>query len=82
VTGGGIDVTLPVSYDYAAQTAGFGTRRLSLSPTGRETVGEVGWRGPFAHGRASASVYYRTDPGHYAAAPDDAGVAVTWRKGF
>ena len=82
VTGGGIDVTLPVSYDYAAQTAGFGTRRLSLSPTGPETVGEVGWRGPFAHGRASASVYYRTDPGHYAAAPDDAGVAVTWRKGF
>ena len=82
VTGGGIDVLLPVSYDYATETAGFGTRRLSLSPTGRETVGEMSWRGPFAHGRASASVYYRTDPGHYAAAPDDAGVAVTWRRGF
>ncbi|MBU0669809.1 MAG: S8 family serine peptidase [Alphaproteobacteria bacterium] len=82
VSGGGIDIMLPVSYDYATETAGFGTRRLSLSPTGRETVGEMSWRGPFASGFASASLYYRTEPGHFTAAPDDAGVAVTWRKGF
>ena len=82
VTGGGIDLTLPVSYDYATETAGFGTRRLSLAPTGRETVGELAWRGPLAKGYAAASLYYRTDPGHYAGAPDDAGVAVTWSRGF
>lgn len=82
VSGGGIDILLPVSYDYATETAGFGTRRLSLGPTGREIVGEMSWRGPFANGQASASLYYRTDPGHHSAAPDDTGVAVTWRRGF
>ncbi len=82
VTRGGIDLTLPVSYDYASETAGFATRRLSLAPSGRETVGEIAWRGPLAKGWASASLYYRTDPGHYAQAPADAGVAVTWSRGF
>jgi len=82
VTRGGIDLMLPVSYDYASESAGFGTRRLSLAPSGRETVSELAWRGPLAKGWASASLYYRTDPGHYAQAPDDAGVAVTWSRGF
>jgi hypothetical protein len=45
-------------------------------------VGEIAWRGPLAKGWASASLYYRTDPGHYAQAPADAGVAVTWSRGF
>ena len=65
-----------------SETAGFDTRRLSLAPSGRETVGEIAWRGPLAKGWASASLYYRTDPGHYAQAPDDAGMAVTWSRGF
>lgn len=82
VMGGGIDLHLPVSYDYATESAGFGTRRISLAPTGRETTGELAWRGPLAAGWASASVYYRTDPGHYARARDDAGVAVSWSRGF
>ncbi|MEC7398445.1 MAG: hypothetical protein VYD00_00320, partial [Pseudomonadota bacterium] len=48
VTRGGIDLLLPVSYDYASESVGFGTRRLSLGPSGRETVGELAWRGPLA----------------------------------
>jgi len=82
VMGGGLNLDLPVSYDYATQSAGFGIRRISLSPDGSEMIGELAWRGELWNGRAGASVFYRKDPGHYAAAPDDAGVALTWAKGF
>ena len=82
VTGGGIALDLPTSYDYATETPGFGRRYLSLAPTGRERVGELAWSGPMLAGEASASLYYRMDPGHYAAAPDDAGIALSWRKRF
>ncbi len=33
-------------------------------------------------GGASASFYFRRDPGHYEAMPDDKGVALRWRKEF
>ncbi|UVI40597.1 S8 family peptidase [Qipengyuania spongiae] len=82
VTGGGINFAMPVSYDYATTSAGFGLRHLSLAPTGREVTGEMAWRGPLWWGEASASLFYRRQPGHYAAAPDDTGVALSWRRGF
>jgi hypothetical protein len=82
VMGGGLNLDLPVSYDYATQSAGYSIRRISLSPDGSEMIGELAWRGELWNGRAGASVFYRKDPGHYAAAPDDAGVALTWARGF
>ena len=82
VTSGGIAFDLPVGYDYSTRTATYGTRHISLAPTGREVIGEVSWRGPLFTGDASASLFYRTDPGHYAAMPDEQGVAVSWRKAF
>lgn len=82
VTGGGLNLNLPVSYDYAAESPGFGLRRVSLSPDGTETIGEFSWHGTLWNGRSAASVFYRKDPGHYSSASDDAGVAITWARDF
>ena len=82
VTGGGIGLTLPVAYDYATLATTFGTRFISLAPSGREIDGELAWRGALWGGDASASLFYRTDPGHYAGLPDDKGVALRWQRDF
>lgn len=82
VTNGGLNLSLPVSYDYSTQSAGYDIRRLSLSPGGSEMIGEVNWQGTLWRGRAGASLFYRKDPGHYAAAPDDKGIALTWARDF
>lgn len=79
---GQLRLDMPVSYDYATQTAGFGTRALNLAPNGREIMGELAWSGRLFAGWASASVFYRRDPGHYAQLPDDKGVALRWTTGF
>ncbi len=82
VESGGLNLTLPVGYDYATLATTYGTRALSLTPQGRETDGELAWHGLLLGGDASASLFYRTDPGHIAALPDDKGVAVKWAKRF
>ncbi|GFZ98391.1 hypothetical protein GCM10010923_03160 [Blastomonas marina] len=82
VADGGIDLTLPVYWDYATRSATVATRSLALAPTGREITGELAWRSPFLGGNASASLFYRTDPGHYADLRDDPGVAIRWSREF
>ena len=79
---GGFNLRLPVGYDYATLTPVYGTRSLSLTPQGREIDGELAWRGPLLGGDASASLFYRTDPGHIASMPDDKGVAIKWSRRF
>ena len=82
VEGGGVNFELPVAYDYATETAHYGLRSLSLSPDGRELMGEIAWRGTLWAGGAAASLYYRHEPGHYAQSRGDAGVALKWSKDF
>jgi hypothetical protein len=82
VEGGGLNLSLPVGYDYGTLATTYGARTLSLSPQGREIDGEVAWHGLLLGGDASASLFYRTDPGHVASLPDDKGVAVKWAKRF
>lgn len=82
VESGGLNLTLPAEYDYATLTATDTVRTLSLSPSGRELIGELGWRGTLMGGSAGASLFYRRDPGHYEQLPDDAGVALRWSTGF
>ena len=82
VESGGIALDLPVDYSYATLQPTFARRTLALAPGGREIDTELAWRGPLWTGAAMLSLYYRTDPGHYAAAPDDQGVAFTWSKNF
>ena len=82
VVSGGLDLNLPVSYDYATRTASFATRTISLSPEGREVIGEINWRGPFLNGIGGAGLFYRRDPGHFADSPDDRGVVIRWGRSF
>ena len=82
VTGGGLKLNLPTGYDYASETAHWGTRSVALSPEGRELMGELGWRGPLWSGDGAVSMFYRREPGHQVAAPDDAGLVLKWSRGF
>ncbi len=82
VQSGGFNLLLPIDYSYDTLSATQAVRRLSLSPSGREITSELAWRGPLWNGSASASLFYRRQPGHYASLPDDQGVAVSWTQGF
>lgn len=82
VESGGLALNLPVGYDYATLTPTYGTRFVSLAPGGNELDGEIAWAGRLFGGSAMASLFYRRDPGHLAATPDDKGVALRWSRGF
>lgn len=82
VESGGLDLRLPVAFDYATLRPEYGLRSLSLTPQGREIMGELAWRGALFNGSAAASLYYRKDPGHYASLPDDKGAAFQWSRKF
>lgn len=82
VTSGGLDLNLPVAYDYVTLTPDYAVRTLSLSPEGRELTGELAWRGGLWGGFGAASLFYRSEPGHVAGAPADMGFAVRWSRGF
>jgi len=83
VTSGGLNLRLPSSYSYDTLLPdAYAVQRLSLSPEGRELIGELAWRGRVRGGGAMASVFYRHQPGHYADAPADAGVALRWSRAF
>ncbi|MGV3511723.1 MAG: S8 family serine peptidase [Novosphingobium sp.] len=79
---GGLELNLPVAWDYATQSATFARVPLSLAPKGRELDGELAWATALWGGDASASVFFRREPGHFAGAPGDGGVAVRWSRGF
>jgi len=83
VTGGGLNLRLPSSYSYENLLPdAYAVQTLSLSPEGRELNGELAWRGRLWGGSAAASLFYRDQPGHYADAPSDAGMAVRWSREF
>lgn len=82
VESGALNLSLPVGYSYETLLADYGTRSLALAPRGRELMGELAWRGPLLAGEGAASLFYRRDPGHYEALPDDKGLAVRWSRKF
>ena len=82
VIGGGLDVTLPTAYDYDNESPIYGIQRISLSPGGREMMGELSWQGILAGGAFTGSLFLRTQPGHYENAQDDAGLALRWNRQF
>jgi len=82
VRSGGLGFDLPVGWDYERLAATRGVRRLSLAPRGREVAGELAWRGELWGGSASASLFWRKEPGHMAGARDDRGLAIGWKTGL
>lgn len=79
---GGIDLTLPIAYDYATGAAEFGQRTYSLAPTGRELVVEASYALALLGGDLVVNTWWRQDPGHIAAMPDDKGAALRFTMGF
>ncbi|WP_068071811.1 S8 family peptidase [Novosphingobium lentum] len=82
VESGGLNLQLPTGYDYATLATTYGLRPLSLAPHGREMVGELAWRTALWRGALGTSLFYRRQPGHFAALPDDKGVALRWERAF
>jgi hypothetical protein len=82
VQSGGLNFDLPVAYNYETLTATNGISNVNLSPNGRELDGEIAWRGSLWGGGASASVFYRHNPGNFVQLADDKGLAVSWKTGF
>ncbi len=75
VSGGGLALNVPVSYDYATLTPTFGIRRFSLAPQGREIASEIAWTVPLNGGYFSSNIFWRQQPGHFESISDDVGVA-------
>lgn len=82
VARGGVDLVLPVAYDYGTGTAEFGRRFYNLAPTGRELVVEASYALSLFGGDLVANTWWRQDPGHIAAMPDDKGAALRFTMGF
>ena len=73
---------LPVVHDYASGHTDFGRRTYNLAPTGRELVVEASYALSLFGGDLIANTWWRRDPGHIAAMPDDRGAALRFTKGF
>lgn len=82
VTGGGLSLNVPISYDYATLSPTFAMRRYSLAPTGQEISSEVAWMFPIQGGYFSSNLFWRQEPGHFENAPDDVGVAFRLQLDF
>ena len=82
VRSGGINLSLPVSYDYSTLTASFDRQFVSLAPKGRERDIEAAYATPFAGGYLSANGYWRSEPGHIELASDDLGFALRFNRKF
>ncbi len=82
VARGGIDLLLPVAHDYASGRTDFGRLTYNLAPTGRELVVEASYALALLGGDLIANTWWRQDPGHIAAMPDDKGAALRFTLGF
>lgn len=81
---GGFAMMLPTAYDYATGNASDTLSTMSLRPSGRELDAELGYGASVLGGNAwiGGNLFYRHQPGHVAALPDDEGAAVRLSLGF
>ncbi|MBB3860212.1 subtilisin family serine protease [Novosphingobium hassiacum] len=82
VESGALLLNLPVGYDYATGLASFSRVPLSLAPKGREIDAELAWSLSALGGNVATSLFWRRNPGHFAAVSDDGGAAVRWSAAF
>ena len=82
VSTGGLDLTLPTDWSYAdgGGVSQWSVQRLNLAPTGRELDVEVAYRLAFGPGDLQSNLFFRRNPGNFAALAADYGLAL--RYGF
>ena len=83
VSRGGVDLRLPSDYDYdtLAVTA-WTTERLNLAPSGREVDIEARYARALWGGAVQTNLFYRRQPGNFAALGADVGAALRWSAAF
>ena len=79
---GGLNLMLPVAYDYASGKAVMARRTLALAPVGRETDLEAGYGLPAAGGWLGINSYWRRQGGNIAVMPDELGAALRYKLDF
>ena len=82
VASGGLNLAVPVSYDYATMQAGYDNRFFNLAPTGREIDLEAAYGLALFGGEVSANAFARRQPGNIAALAPDVGGALRFTRGF
>ena len=82
VSSGGLDLNLPTDWTYenGGAVAQWSVQRLNLAPTGREMDVELAYSLVFGPGSLQTNLFYRRNPGNFAALPADYGLAL--RYGF
>ncbi len=83
VAHGGIDLGLPTYFDYTSgSVTDWTTQRLNLAPQGRELDVELRYGVPAFGGGLDTNLFFRRDPGNFAALPNDYGMAMRYSLGF
>lgn len=82
VSGGGLSLHQPTSYDYATGAIGYSTDRIGLTPQGRERDVEAGFGLRAFGGWLDSNLYWRRQPDNIALAPDDLGAALRYALTF
>ena len=83
VARGGIDLSLPTGYDYAALAVSQWTvQRMNLAPTGREIDVEARYALPLWTGMLQTNLFLRRQPGNFVALGQDLGAAARWSVAF
>ena len=82
VSGGGLSVSMPTSYDYATGLVGYTDTRIGLTPRGNERDVEASYGFHLAGGWMDSNLYWRRQPGNIAALPDDVGAALRYSLTF
>lgn len=82
VTGGGLGLIVPTSYDYETGTVGYSNRFVSLAPQGRESDMEANAGLRVGDGWLETNLFWRRQPGNIAAAPDDMGAGLRYNLTF
>lgn len=79
---GGLRLTLPTSYDYDLRTPGYENRFFNLAPEGRQIDMEAAYSRKIGPAWLTGHLFYRRDPGNFAAIDDDMGGAIRFTLGF
>jgi hypothetical protein len=82
VRDGGLDINLPVSYDYKSGSVGYQHRFFNLAPTGRELDYEIFYGAELVGGNLAFNAFVRNDPGHIELMKNDYGGALRFTLGF
>jgi subtilase family protein len=79
---GGLQLTLPTSYDYASLSPTYENRFFNLTPEGRQIDMEAAYSRKIGPGWLTGHLFYRRDPGHFATIDNDMGGAIRFTLGF